>query len=48
LIPERELVAELRELATETRNNLFRRLALVLHPDKNNHPHAKEAFQKLC
>jgi curved DNA-binding protein CbpA len=25
----------------------FRRLALLLHPDKNLHPLAKEAFQKL-
>jgi len=25
----------------------FRRLAKLLHPDKNQHPLAKEAFQKL-
>ena len=26
----------------------FRRLAKLLHPDKNQHPLAKEAFQKLA
>jgi curved DNA-binding protein CbpA len=25
----------------------FRRLAKLLHPDKNHHPMAKEAFQKF-
>jgi curved DNA-binding protein CbpA len=25
----------------------FRKLAKLLHPDKNQHPLAKEAFQKL-
>ena len=25
----------------------YRRLAKLLHPDKNQHPLAKEAFQKL-
>jgi curved DNA-binding protein CbpA len=25
----------------------FRKLALLLHPDKNQHLQAKEAFQKL-
>lgn len=28
-------------------NQYFRRLAKLLHPDKNQHPLAKEAFQKL-
>ena len=25
----------------------FRRLAMIVHPDKNNHPNSKVAFQKL-
>jgi len=28
-------------------NQYFKRLAKQLHPDKNQHPQAKEAFQKL-
>jgi len=32
----------------EKANQYFRRLAKQLHPDKNKHPLAKEAFQKLA
>ena len=28
-------------------NNYFKKLAKQLHPDKNQHPQAKEAFQKV-
>jgi DnaJ-class molecular chaperone len=28
------------------KNYIFKKIALVLHPDKNKHPQAKEAFQK--
>ena len=31
----------------QTLNQYFRRLARLLHPDKNQHPLSKEAFQKL-
>ena len=31
----------------EQAQQYFRKLALQLHPDKNQHPLAKEAFQKL-
>jgi curved DNA-binding protein CbpA len=35
------------QMMREQAMQYFRRLALLLHPDKNQHPLAKEAFQKL-
>lgn len=36
----------LEEIDVKERNSGFKKVALVLHPDKNKHPLAKEAFQK--
>lgn len=32
---------------SEVAKSYFKKLAKKLHPDKNNHPMAKDAFQKL-
>ena len=41
------LVGSLRAMKQEILISNFRKLARILHPDKNSHPLAKEAFQKL-
>lgn len=46
IISEQELLLWLQKLGKEEAKREFRRLALLLHPDKNNHPYAKLAFQK--
>ena len=35
------------QVPREDRMRAFRRVARIVHPDKNQHPHAKEAFQNL-
>jgi hypothetical protein len=43
-----EMLAEgMGRLPKETAKKYFRTIALQLHPDKNAHPSAKEAFQKM-
>lgn len=36
----------LKAVSSKEKNSGFKKIALVLHPDKNRHPQAKEAFQK--
>jgi curved DNA-binding protein CbpA len=36
----------LKAVSSKEKNSGFKKIALVLHPDKNKHPQAKEAFQK--
>jgi hypothetical protein len=41
------IIAGMNTMMREQATQYFRRLAKQLHPDKNHHPLAKEAFQKL-
>lgn len=36
-----------RELDKESRVSIYRKLAKTVHPDKNKHPEATRAFQKI-
>lgn len=47
IIPDDTLNYYLQSLDREGIKNEFRRLAMLIHPDKNNHPSSKVAFQKL-
>lgn len=47
IVPEQELLRWLQLIGREASKKEFRRLALLLHPDKNTHPYAKMSFQKL-
>lgn len=45
--PEQRLIQFFQQIEQEKRVRAFRRLARMVHPDKNGHELAKEAFQKL-
>ncbi len=47
IIPDKTLLEILRSLGREEAKQEFRRVAMLVHPDKNSHPNAKIAFQKL-
>lgn len=47
IFPEETFKLYLRSLSLDDLRKEFRRLAILVHPDKNMHPHAKSAFQKL-
>lgn len=47
IFPEETFKLYLQSLALDDLRKEFRRLAILVHPDKNAHPHAKVAFQKL-
>lgn len=47
LISEQLLENGLLELAPRGMTSVNRQLAKILHPDKNPHPQAKEAFQRV-
>lgn len=47
IFPEETFKLYLRSLSLDDLRKEFRRLAILVHPDKNAHPHAKTAFQKL-
>lgn len=47
IFPEDTFKLYLRSLTLDDLRKEFRRLAILVHPDKNTHPHAKAAFQKL-
>lgn len=46
ILPEKSLATHLRSLPKEELKKEFRRYTILLHPDKNSHPKAKQAFQK--
>lgn len=47
LTPSELLVGGMECKAPEDIKRYFRNIAKLLHPDKNGHPSAKDAFQKL-
>lgn len=47
IMPDKTLFSFLKSLGKEEAKKEFRRFALLVHPDKNPHPNAKIAFQKL-
>ena len=47
IFPENTFKEYLRSLGVDSLRKEFRKLAMLIHPDKNSHPHAKIAFQKL-
>ena len=47
IIPRKSLTTYFEYLEKEEAKKEFRKYALYLHPDKNEHPSAKKAFQKL-
>jgi hypothetical protein len=47
IIPENTLRSLFRNLGSDATRQEFRRIAMLVHPDKNCHPQAKIAFQKL-
>ncbi len=47
IFPEETFKLYLRSLGLEDLRKEFRKLAILVHPDKNQHPQAKSAFQKL-
>jgi hypothetical protein len=46
-IAEELIVKGLIGMPKETQQQWFRLVAKQLHPDKNSHPRAKEAFQRV-
>ena len=47
ILPETTLRQYLSSMGSVGLRKEFRKLAMLVHPDKNNHPSAKIAFQKL-
>lgn len=47
IVPDKTLLSFLQSLGKEEARKEFRRVAMLVHPDKNSHPNAKIAFQKL-
>ena len=47
IFPENTFKEYLASLGVDELRKEFRKLAMLIHPDKNSHPHAKIAFQKL-
>lgn len=47
IVPDNTLEGLLKGLGKEAARKEFRRVAMLVHPDKNSHPNAKIAFQKL-
>ena len=47
IVPDSTLQGYLHYLGHEKARQEFRRVAMLIHPDKNAQPHAKVAFQKL-
>lgn len=47
IFPDQTFKDYLRSLGIDDLRKEFRRLAILIHPDKNQHPQAKVAFQKL-
>jgi len=45
-IDTKRAISTLRLMNSKEKRAGFLKVALVLHPDKNNHPQSKEAFQK--
>lgn len=46
IMPEKTLDAYFKRMTNEDLKKEFRRYTILLHPDKNSHPKAKQAFQK--
>jgi len=46
ILPEKCLITYFNSLTKEELRREFRRYTILLHPDKNSHPKAKQAFQK--
>ncbi len=47
ILPERFLNEYLSGLRPDQLKRVFKKWTLLIHPDKNNHPQAKFAFQKF-
>jgi hypothetical protein len=47
IMPDKTLLEILSSLGREEAKKEFRRVAMLVHPDKNSHPNAKIAFQKI-
>jgi hypothetical protein len=47
IVPDNTLQGYLQAMGQEAARREFRRIAMLIHPDKNSHPNAKIAFQKL-
>jgi hypothetical protein len=45
--PEHWLTQGMKKMDSSSLKSYYKNLALHLHPDKNSHPQAKEAFQKI-
>lgn len=47
ILPEKNLMSLFQSWPKEKAKKEFRRYTILLHPDKNSHPKAKQAFQKV-
>ena len=47
IVPDNTLQCLLQAMGRDAARKEFRRVAMLIHPDKNSHPSAKIAFQKL-
>jgi len=47
ILPEKSIKTYFDCLDEKTLKKEFRKYTILLHPDKNNHPKAKTAFQKI-
>ena len=43
--PQEVLVLAMTQMQPQVLNHFYRKLAIQLHPDKNRHPQATDAFQ---